>query len=129
MQLCRESAANLLQKLHNCKLRLLCSLCGPVQGYSHSCAADGVAVGIVEGGAEDSLADGDGAAMVCSRNAHFINPSIFTFCSDSPSVMLKLRKDCLASNEFIFAYGYAPHAIHNELSRREADLEKKFYTW
>jgi hypothetical protein len=38
---------------------------------------------------------------------------MFTFCSDSPSVMLKLRKDCIASNEFVFAYGCAPHAIHN----------------
>ena len=51
--------------------------------------------------------------MVYSRNAHFINPPMFTFCSDLPSVMPKLRKDCLASNEFVFAYGCAPHAIHN----------------
>jgi hypothetical protein len=47
------------------------------------------------------------------KESHFINPSMFTFCSDSPSVMLKLRKDCLESNEFVFAYGCAPHAIHN----------------
>ena len=120
MQLRRESAANLLEKLLDCKLRLLCSLRGPVPGYSHSRAADVVAMGMVKGEAEDPLADG--GAMVCSRNAHFINPPMFTFCSDSPSVMLKLRKDCLASNEFVFAYGCAPHAIHNLCM----DLIKRF---
>ena len=51
--------------------------------------------------------------LVCYKNAHFVNSPMFTFCSESPSVVLKLRKDCLTSNEFVFAYGCAPHAIHN----------------
>ena len=61
-------------------------------------------------------------ALVCLKNEHFLNPPMFTFCSDSPSVMLKLRKDCLESNEFVFAYGCAPHAIHNLCM----DLIKRF---
>jgi len=38
---------------------------------------------------------------------------MFCFCSDSPGVMVKLRKECLKSNEFMFTYGCAPHVIHN----------------
>ncbi|RHY29491.1 hypothetical protein DYB32_005437 [Aphanomyces invadans] len=38
---------------------------------------------------------------------------MFCFCSDSPSVMVKLRKDCLNTKEFVFAYGCAPHAKYN----------------
>jgi hypothetical protein len=28
--------------------------------------------------------------LPCSQNLHFVNPPMFTFCSDSPSVMIKL---------------------------------------
>ena len=50
----------------------------------------------------------------CSRNEHFINPPMFTLCSDSPSVMSKLHRDWyLERNEFMLAYGCAPDAIHN----------------
>jgi hypothetical protein len=28
----------------------------------------------------------------CTKNAHFIHPPLFCFCSDSPSVMVKVRK-------------------------------------
>jgi hypothetical protein len=30
---------------------------------------------------------------------------MFTFCSDSPSVMEKLQRDCLHLNEFVFIFG------------------------
>jgi hypothetical protein len=48
-----------------------------------------------------------------TKNEHFINPPMFCFCSDLPSVMVKLRKECFKSNKFMFTYGCAPHAIHN----------------
>jgi hypothetical protein len=70
------------------------------------------AIGNVDGEVEDPIISN--MPLVCTKNAHFLNPPMFTFCSDLPSgVMLKLRKDCLASNEFVFAYGSPPHAIHN----------------
>ncbi|KAI2489042.1 hypothetical protein MHU86_25551 [Fragilaria crotonensis] len=103
MVLRRESAANLLEKLLDCKLRLLGSIRMPAPGFSLS--RDIVVIG-----------EGDDVVPheVCAtRNEYFLNPPMFTFCSDSPSVMLKLRKDCLESKEFVFAYGCAPHSIHN----------------
>ncbi len=51
--------------------------------------------------------------QVCTKNEHFINPPMFYFSNDSPSVMVKLRKECLKTKEFAFAYSCAPHAIHN----------------
>jgi hypothetical protein len=60
--------------------------------------------------------------QVCTKTAHFIHPPMFCFCSDSPSIMIKLRKDCLKTQEFAFDYGCAPHAIHN----RCMDLIKHF---
>jgi hypothetical protein len=56
---------------------------------------------------------GDGMLVRCSKNEHFSNPPLFCFNSDSPSVMVKLRKDCIAMKDFRFAYSCAPHAIHN----------------
>ena len=41
------------------------------------------------------------------------SPSMFCFCSNSPSVMVKLSRDCLKTKEFSFSYGCAPHAIYN----------------
>jgi hypothetical protein len=60
--------------------------------------------------------------QVCTKNEHFINPSMFCLCSNSPNVMVKLRKECLKTKEFTFAYSYAPHVIHNLCM----DLIKKF---
>jgi hypothetical protein len=48
-----------------------------------------------------------------SRNEHFLNSPMFSVCSDSPRVMSNLWRDCLASNEFMFACGCAPPAVHN----------------
>jgi hypothetical protein len=110
MQLRRESAVNLLEKLLDCKLRLLGSICAPVPGYSLS--RNLIVIGNDVG--EDGRIDNHDARplVCCSKNEHFLNPPMFTFCSDSPSVMQKLRKDCLTSKEFMFAYACAPHAIH-----------------
>jgi hypothetical protein len=110
MELCRESAANLLNKLMDCKLRLLGSIRQPAPGFT--------LLRVVNDGRgadnEDVMVEqGDGMLVRCSKNEHFTNPPIFCFCSDSPSVMVKLRKDCIATKEFTFAYGCAPHAIHN----------------
>ena len=111
MQLRRESAANLLEKLLDCKLRLLGSIRMPAPGYILS--RD---VAVIGGGVNEDntvVGNNDVGPLVCAKNEHFVNPPMFTFCSDSPSVMQKLRKDCLDSSEFVFAYGCAPHAIHN----------------
>ena len=103
MELRRESAANLLEKLMDCKLRLLASIRQPAPGCTLLRAEND------HGGANnDSVVE-----PRCYKNEHFSNPPIFCFCSDSPSVMVKLRKDCIATKEFTFAYGCAPHAIHN----------------
>jgi hypothetical protein len=118
MELQRESAVNLMEKVLDCKLRLLSSIRKPAPGCVLSRDAlafneeHGAAAGI---DAPGGVAQGPllGAPTPCSRNEHFINPPMFTLCSDSPSVMSKLRRDCLESNEFMFAYGCAPHAIHN----------------
>ena len=113
MQLRRESAKNLLEKLLDCKLRLLASIRQPAPGYSLS--RDGVqSLELGNADAIDNVIKIQQAQTVAATmNKHFINAPMFTFCSDSPSVMVKLRKDCLATNEFVLAYGCAPHAIHN----------------
>jgi hypothetical protein len=111
MELRRESAANLLEKLLDCKLRLLGSIRQPAPGYSllRTNVNNNAAGAAENSGNEERNPD----QLIAFNNAHFINPPMFCFCSDSPSVMVKLRKDCLATNEFTFAYGCAPHAIHN----------------
>ena len=109
MQLRRESATNLLEKLLDCKLRLLGSIRTPAPGYYLSRQV--ILIGDVDN--DIVVGNNDVGPLVCSKNEHFVNPPMFTFCSDSPSVMQKLRKDCLTSKEFVFAYGCAPHAIHN----------------
>jgi hypothetical protein len=38
---------------------------------------------------------------------------MFCFYNDSLNVTVKLRKECLRMKEFVFAYSYAPLAIHN----------------
>ena len=115
MQLRRESASNLLEKLLDCKLRLFASIRPPAPGYSLSRDVQLIETGdaiAAEIAAENHQQAPDGS-ITATKNEHFIGAPIFTFCSDSPSVMVKLRKDCLATNEFVFAYGCAPHAIHN----------------
>ena len=132
MQLHRESAANLLEKLLDCKLRLLGSICVPAPGYYLSRRV------IIIGNADKDtvVGDNDLGPLVYSKNVHFINPPMFAFCSDSPSVMLKLSwKDCLQSNEFVFAYGCAPHALHNLCMDSSSIFQasnlfvNKFCTW
>jgi hypothetical protein len=115
MELRRESAANLLEKLMDCKLRLLGSIRQPAPGCTLLRAGNvGRGGGARSNNADDNaLVEQDDGLVCCSKNEHFCNPPIFCFCSDSPSVMVKLRKDCLATKEFTFAYGCAPHAIHN----------------
>jgi hypothetical protein len=113
MQLRRESAKNLLEKLLDCKLRLLCSIRPPRPGYSLSRDVQEL---IEPANAAEAVPNNQARLVgfiAATKNEHFINPPMFTFCSDSPSVMVKLRKDCLTTKEFVFAYGCAPHAIHN----------------
>ena len=43
--------------------------------------------------------------LPCTKNERFVNPPMFYFCSNSPSVMVKLRKECLKLNEFMFTVG------------------------
>ena len=64
MQLRRESAANLLEKLLDCRLRLLGSIRGPVPGYSLS--RDVVSSGIVHGEDDDPIVVD--RPRVCSKN-------------------------------------------------------------
>ncbi|CAK9190867.1 unnamed protein product [Sphagnum troendelagicum] len=99
MELRRESASNLLEKLLSAKLRLLNCIQDPAPGFILASGEGNVE--IVEEG------------QVCSRTEHFLSPPMLCFCSDSSRVMVKLRKDYLLNNEFTFAYGCAPHSIHN----------------
>jgi hypothetical protein len=55
-------------------------------------------------------------------NEHFVGAPMFTFCFDSPSVMIKLRRVCIQDTEFLFAFSYSPHALHNLCM----DLVKEF---
>lgn len=114
MQLhCKRSATNLLEQLLDCKLRLLASIRLPAPGYSLLTCNVGT-IGNDAEGVDPIIGDNDvGPVVSCSNNSHFLNPPMFTFCSNSPSVMLKLQKECIASNELVFAYGCATHAFHN----------------
>ncbi len=38
---------------------------------------------------------------------------MFTFCSNLPSVMIKLHCLCIQDTEFLFAFGCSSHALHN----------------
>lgn len=110
MKLHRESAVTLLEKVLDCELCLLGNICKSASGFVLLRNFERIAdlnnyVEIVEQQGEEVLP--------CTKNEHFVNPSMFCFCSDSPSVMVKLRKECLKSNEFMLTYDYAPHAIRN----------------
>ena len=112
MELRRESAANLLESLLSSKLHLLSCLREPRPGFVLARA----------GGDDAAEIEDEGRVRVASKNEHFLKPPMFCFCSDSPSVMVKLRRDCLENAEFMFAFGCAPHALHNFVK----DLLKSF---
>ena len=110
MELRKESVVNLLEKVLDCKMRLLGNTCKHASSFVLSRNIERIAyldndVDVVEQQGEEGLS--------CTKNEHFVNPPMFCFCSDSPSVMVKLRKECFKSNGFMFTYGCAPHAIHN----------------
>ncbi len=107
MELCRKSTANLLEKLLNYKLHLLGLIHQPV--FCFVLLRD---VGMFDDN-DVEVVEQHEEGHVCTKNEHFINPSMFCFYNDSPSIMVKLRKECLKTKEFVFAYGCAPHAIHN----------------
>jgi hypothetical protein len=51
---------------------------------------------------------------------------MWTLCSDSPTVMTSLRSRALDTGFFTFAFGCAPHALHNLcMDWMKADLVKK----
>jgi hypothetical protein len=70
----------------------------------------------------DRYSDSDDNVLVATRNKHFVNAPMFSFCSDSPFVMVKLRHLCIQDDEFVFAFGCALHALHNLCM----DLVKEF---
>ncbi len=108
MELRRESAENLYEKLIDCKRRLLLTIRELAPGFvSHVVSSD----------AGDDDAD---PQQVATLNEHFVGASMFTFCSDSPSV--KLRRLCIQDTEFLFAFGCSSHALHNLCM----DLVKEF---
>lgn len=103
MQLCRESAANLLEKLLDCKLHLLGSIRPPAPGCLLA-RWDDITVVDVDGNLPAIKdAENQRGFVHCSKKEHFVNPPLFTFCSNSPSVMAKIRRDCLTAGEFVFA--------------------------
>jgi len=106
MELRRESTDNFLKKLMDCKLCLLGSIHKPVQGYT-----------VIMDAAMNHDSDVELVKKwkwhICTKNKHFTDSPMYFFCRDSLGIMVKLRKDCLKTKEFTFAYGCAPHAIHN----------------
>jgi hypothetical protein len=96
MELRHETAENLLLKLLSCKLRLLGQIRDPVEGHTLA--------GI--------LADDDEDGPTAAKDGFFKNPPVFTFCSDNPNVMMKLRRLALENREFTFAMGCSPHALN-----------------
>jgi hypothetical protein len=110
MELHQESAENLYEKLINCKRHLLLTICELAPGFvSHVVSSD----------AGDDDAD---PQHVATLNEHFVVALMFTFCSDSPSVMIKLRRLCIQDIEFMFAFDCSSHALHNLCM----DLVKEF---
>jgi hypothetical protein len=110
MELRRKSAENLYEKLIDCKRRLLLTIRELTLGFiSHLVSSD---VG-------DDNAD---PQQVATLNEHFVGAPMFIFCSDSPSVMIKLRCLCIQDTEFLFTFGCLSHAVHNMCM----DLVKEF---
>ncbi len=101
MDLRRESDKNLYEKLIDCKCRLLLTIRELAPRF----------VGhIVSSNAGDDNVD---PQQVATLNEHFVGAPMFIFCSDSPSIMIKLRRLCIQDNEFLFAFGCSSHALHN----------------
>ncbi|CAK9230824.1 unnamed protein product [Sphagnum troendelagicum] len=110
MDLCRESVENLYEKLIDCKRRLLLTIRKLAPRFvSHVVSSD----------ANDDDAD---PQQVAALNEHFVRAPMFTFCSDSPSVMIKLRRLCIQDIEFLFVFDCSSHAPHNLCM----DLVKEF---
>jgi hypothetical protein len=110
MGLRRESVENLYEKLINCKRHLLFTIRELAPGFvSH----------IVSSDARDDDAD---LQQVTTLNEHFVGAPMFTFYSNSPSVMIKLHRMCIQDTEFLFAFGCSSHALHNLCM----DLVKEF---
>jgi hypothetical protein len=110
MELRRESAENLYEKLIDCKRRLLLTIRELTPGFINH---------VISSDARDDDAD---PQQVATLNEHFVGVPMFTFCSDSPSVMIKLRRLCIQDTEFLFAFGCSSHALHNLCM----DLVKEF---
>jgi hypothetical protein len=110
MELRQESAENMYEKLIDYKRRLLFTIHELAPGFvSHVVSSD----------AGDDDAD---PQHVATLNEHFVVALMFTFCSDSPSVMIKLRRLCIHDTEFLFVFGCSSHALHNLCM----DLVKEF---
>ena len=114
MQLCRESAANLLEKLLDCKLRLLGSIRMPAPGYIlFACDVAVIGAGVSMRTtmllARMMCWDRRSAQRICISSIH----RCLHFAAIHQALCRNCDKDCLDSNEFMFAYGCAPHAIHN----------------
>jgi hypothetical protein len=109
MELRRESADNLYHKLMDYKCRLLLTIRNLTPEFQPTLNLTG-----------DSDLDDD--VLAATHNKHFVNASMFNFCSDSLSVMVKLRRLCIQDDEFVFAFGCALHTLHNLCM----DLVKEF---
>jgi hypothetical protein len=109
MELRRESADNLYRKLMDCKRRLFLTIRNLAPGFQPALDLTGDF-------------DSDDDVLAAMRNKHFVNALMFNFCSDSPSVMVKLRRLCIQDDKFIFTFGCAQHVLHNLCM----DLVKEF---
>jgi hypothetical protein len=109
MELRRESVDNLYCKLMDCKRRLLLTIRNLAPGFQPALDLTGDF-------------DSDDNVLVATCNKHFVNAPMFSFCSDLPSVMVKLHRLCIQDDEFVFAFGCALHALHNMCM----DLVKEF---
>ncbi len=109
MELRRESVDNLYRKLMDYKRHLLLTIRNLAPGFQ-------LALDLT------SDSDLDDGVLSATRNKHFVNAPMFNFCSDSPSIMVKLRCMCIQDDEFVFVFGCALHALYNLCM----DLVKKF---
>ncbi|CAK9858898.1 unnamed protein product [Sphagnum jensenii] len=110
MELRRESAENLYEKLIDYKRRLLLTIRELALSFvSHNVSSD---VG-------DDDAD---SQQVATLKEHFVGAPMFTFYSNLPLVMIKLCRLCIQDTELLFVFGCSSHALHNLCM----DLVKEF---
>jgi hypothetical protein len=109
MELRRESADDLYCKLMDCKRRLFLTIRNLAPGFQPALDLT-------------SDFDSDDKVLAATRNKHLVNVPMFSFCSDSPFVMVKLRCLCMQDDEFVFAFFCALRALHNLCM----DLVKEF---